>query len=399
MPLKTIFFTGAPLPGEVRDDLVRDSQDGGSKPLISFSRSIKQFCRLKEAGTAEDFGQGTPSSRAAPGAAWHSLHLEGEHLRTGYSQGLGYQEGYQGNAAYYAAEDPTFLSTQGETSFRSSDARSTQAALEDTKIQFYEHSLALHDDPPTSQIDPAGSENATLEGEESGFSTSFGTTSLRPTQDESLLSEAEKRPVPIAGQITNLDRLPSEAYLKSISPQTMSITIVCGIISVSPPRSITTRHGSTVEIIEMLVGDDHKSGFGINFWLPSPRQKSALRDALQDLRPQDIILVRNIALSSFKGKVYGQSLRKEMTKVDLLYRTRIDRTDRAGCYSIRDLSANDDSQMHPQVLKTTRVRDWVLRFVGSGPAVGRREGETMRGVKRTRQVAGLGVGEMPPDTQ
>ena len=151
----------------------------------------------------------------------------------------------------------------------------------------------------------------------------------------------------------------------------------------------------------MLVGDEHKSGFGINFWLPSPKQKSALREALSDLRPQDLILVRNMALSSFKGKVYGQSLRKEMTKVDLLYRTRIDRTDRAGCYSLKDFGS-EESDMHPNVAKTKRVREWVLRFVGSGPAVVRRGGAGgnaagKRGVKRGREVAGLE--EMPPDTQ
>lgn len=404
MPPKTILFTGAPLASEVRldvDDLVRAGQGGASEKLLtSFSSSIHQFCGLKS--NAASVGTSTSSSTAAPEtaavAAWHSLPLEGEHLRTGYSQGQAWGA-YQGNAAYYAVEDPTFLSTQGETSFRSSASRSTQAALEDVTSQFYEHSLALHDDLPTSQIAPAGTEDESLEGE-SGFSMSFGTTSLGPTQDESLASIAEKRSVPDAGQITNLDRLPNEAYLKSISPQTMSITIICGIISISPPRSLTTRHGSTVEIVEMLVGDDHKSGFGINFWLPSPRQKSALREALSDIRPQDIILVRNMALSSFRGKVYGQSLRREMTKVDLLYRNRINRTDRAGCYSIKDLSANEHSQMHPQVLKTKRVREWVLRFVGGGPAVVRSATAGMkRGVNRTREMAKVDVGEMPPDTQ
>ena len=398
MPPKTLFFAGAPLPSEVRDEVADFNRDGpggvSEKLLTSFSHSIKQFCGLKEVGTAEALvDHGKPSLTAAPSAAaWHSLPLEGEHLWVDYSQGLGWQEAYQRNAALNAAEDPTFLSTQGETCFRSSNARSTQAALEDVTSQFY-------DNFPTSQIARPETEDESLE-EETGFSASFGTTSAGPMQDESLMSEAEKRPVPIAGQITNLDRLPNEAYLKSISPQTMSITIICGIISISPPRSLTTRHGSTVEIVEMLVGDDKKSGFGINFWLPSPRQKSALREALSDIRPQDIIQVRNMALSSFKGKVYGQSLRREMTKVDLLYRNRIDRTDRAGYYSIKDLSASEYSQLNPQVLKTKRVKEWVLRFVGSGPAVARSAtAGVKRGVKRTREVAGLGLGEMPPDTQ
>lgn len=398
MSPKTIFFAGAPLPWDLPSD---------SAVLTSFPSSIRRFAGLESAGVADvvDHHGALPQSTSAP-APWHSLTLNGEHLATGYSQVRGWQEEYQGNAAYYAAEDPTFLGTaytSQDDTCRSSGGQVSQLpaqqALEDVTYQFYEHSLALHDDLPTSQIAPVASGDAFVDVSKSNGTSFEGTTSFRSTlEQDSVLSTTTKKPIPSARQITNLDRLPNENYLKSISPQTMSINVICGIISISPPRSITTRHGSTVEIVEMLVGDDHKSGFAINFWLPSPKTKSALREALQDLRPQDIILVKNMALSSFKGKVYGQSLRKEMTKVDLLYRNRIDRTDRAGCYSIEDLSGSEDSQMHPQVLKTKKVKDWVLHFVGGAPKMVRTATRKGKGKgKRTAEVAGMG--EMPPDTQ
>lgn len=398
MPPKTIFFTGAPLPSDLQPDAVSD------KLLTSFSSSIARFAGLQGQALAA-LPPSAATQTAAP-APWHSLTLKGEHLATRFSQIREWQEEYRGNAAYFATEDPTFLGSQSETSFyRSSWERgsqwSAQELLEDGASQFYEHSLALHNDLPSSQIAPAPSGDKSAD--ESCYSTSFNTTQFTSTLDQdSIIGTTSKNPIPNAGQITNLDRLPNENYLKSISPQTMSVSIVCGIISISPPRTINTRHGSTVEIVEMLVGDDHKSGFGINFWLPSIKAPSALRTALTDLRPQDIILVRNMALSSFKGKVYGQSLRKEMTKVDLLLRNRIDRTDRAGCYSRKDF-VGEEAEMHPQVLKTKRVRDWVLRFVGGGTraAVVRDgcNGMGKKGLKRRAEVAGIGIGDMPPDTQ
>ena len=86
-----------------------------------------------------------------------------------------------------------------------------------------------------------------------------------------------------------------------------------------------------MELIEVLAGDEIKSGFTVNFWLSSPQSADGdTRSVLSGLRPQDVVLMRNVALSSFRGMVYGQSLRKEMTKVHLLYRDRIDRTDVGG---------------------------------------------------------------------
>jgi len=88
--------------------------------------------------------------------------------------------------------------------------------------------------------------------------------------------------------------------------------------------------------------------------------------------------MRNVALNSFKGKVYGQSLRKEVTKVWLLYRNRVDREDEGGCYRGRDLDGGEgegegertgERVVEKQLLKTRRVREWVLRSLGTSGGV------------------------------
>jgi hypothetical protein len=165
----------------------------------------------------------------------------------------------------------------------------------------------------------------------------------------------------------------------------MTVNLIVGMISVSEARSIKTRRGVDVELLEVIVGDEAKTGFGINFWLPSSQAAEGdLRSAVQGLRPQDVVLMRNVALSSFRGKVYGQSLRKGMTKVHLLYRSRIDRTDVAGCYSAAQLNSEDPADR--QLEKTRRVREWVLRFIGGGA------------VQRNGKRKALHE-TLPPDTQ
>jgi hypothetical protein len=186
------------------------------------------------------------------------------------------------------------------------------------------------------------------------------------------LNVLETRPaIPVGGHILDLRDIPNAKFLDSIQPQTMTVNLIVGIISVAPPRAIKTRRGAEVELVELLVGDETKSGFGINFWL-SPLSKESndgravddMRNVLLSLRPQDIVLLRNVAMSSFRGKVYGQSLRKEMTKVQLLYRNRIDKTDIGGYYTVTDFDIGRN--MHPQLAKTMEVRDWVSRFVAPG---------------------------------
>ncbi|KAK8034539.1 hypothetical protein PG993_009534 [Apiospora rasikravindrae] len=164
----------------------------------------------------------------------------------------------------------------------------------------------------------------------------------------------------------------------------MSVNLIVGIISIAEPRTVTTKWGSSKTLIELLVGDETKAGFSVTFWLTAAGDAANETDAiLRALRRRDIVLFRNVALSEFKTKVHGHSLRKGLTKIQLLYRQRLDEEDRGGFYSLRDLSSK--SATHPQLLKTARVRQWVFDFVAQPVYAG--EGNNQ----------GLRRWEMPPD--
>lgn len=86
--------------------------------------------------------------------------------------------------------------------------------------------------------------------------------------------------------------------------------------------------------------------------------------------------MQNVALHVFRGKVYGQSLRKGLTRTTVLYRRRMAGDgDEGGYYRRKDLESQASGAAHPQLAKTRRVWDWVLRFVGGEE---RTEGEGKR---------------------
>ena len=91
-----------------------------------------------------------------------------------------------------------------------------------------------------------------------------------------------------------------------------------------------------------------------------------LRVMMEGLRVRDVVLVRNVALAAFRGRVYGQSLRRGVTRVDLVWR-----------------GGGVERRGWEGVEKVRRVREWVLGFVGGGGDGGGRE----RGV------------QLPADTQ
>lgn len=192
-----------------------------------------------------------------------------------------------------------------------------------------------------------------------------------PTYSEIGSQEQVVRSKVAASYLSDLRDIPNAAYLRSIIPQTMSVNLVVGIISISQPRTIITRRGGrSVDLVEMLVGDSTRSGFGINIWLPcfqrnnQPVQgEQTLASQVLGLRPQDVVLARTIALSSFNGRVYGSSLRRNMTSLDLLYRNVADADDGRGTYRAQDLEV--ESIADPQVFKVKKVKDWVMQFVGN----------------------------------
>ncbi|KAI9838280.1 MAG: hypothetical protein M1819_005548 [Sarea resinae] len=272
------------------------------------------------------------------------------------------------NASFFTATNHSYDSTDREASSLFVSSAETD---EELLSQFYEQSFALHKNVPSSQL--PGPEVFTLQSINSSVdgTSSFTTTTSESSSNrvESSIKKATRiSEAPSGGHLSDIEDIPNAAYLHSITPQTMTVNLIVGIISIAPGRIITTRrNGQEMEIVELLVTDETKAGFGINFWLrPDESQGSAVqqdssRRRLESLRPQDIILIRNVALSAFRGKVFGQSLRKNVTKLDLLYRNVVDADDEPGAYRPNDLQGE---MLHPQIQKVKLVRDWVMRFVG-----------------------------------
>jgi hypothetical protein len=373
MPPNLVFFTGSPSAGSLKWD--------GDNLLDIFIEPIARFAGLNgatsEASTILDSFNDRP--------AWRSIPLVRQQLPTELPQDPDRYQVYEGDwehnihgASFFTTSQIESIVSQLSQEAGSQNSPSSFRSTEQVLSQFYEESYARHEDVQSSQIAPASDSEASFTSDEFSY--------------ESVSFESLPRPrnnVPVAGHLSNLKDMPNAKYLDSIQPQTMTVNLIVGIISIPSPRSIKTRRGSNVELIEVLVGDDTKSGFSVNFWLPSSQPKDGdMRSILKSLRPQDVVLMRNVALSSFKNRVYGQSLRKEMTKVHLLYRNRVDRDDVGGCYSASDLISGEN--VHPQVEKTRKVKEWVMRFVGAGPLGGNKRGG--RAAEIAREV-------LPPDTQ
>ena len=324
----------------------------------------------------------TDPSSTTDNAVWRSIPLQNMPLHTGFSQRHELWDGYYGEPEFFGSAS---LLIQASNDVSSASPTSTSLPSQSILEQFYDHSLAIHDDIASSQL-PAGSFSTVL----SSFNTTEGVT----IDDSRVLSpdpSSRQACVPEVAHLSDLEDIPNAAYLQSISPQTMTVNLIVGIISIAEPRTIRTRWGSTKSLVELLVGDETKSGFTITFWLPGPDEPGAGSrvDAIRQLRRQDIVLLRNVALGAFMQKVHGHSLRKGLTKVDLLHRRKLSRDDVGGPYTVRQLSSK--KYAHPQLMKTRRVWQWAVDFVGSGGnSLGKRK-------MKTRSMKDWDV--PPPDTQ
>lgn len=187
-------------------------------------------------------------------------------------------------------------------------------------LHFLEHSFAQMNDTDSSQVAPAADDTTYLSV--NSFTTSISSTSL-PTTHDSLSTTASlfetTQQINLLGPVTDLRRIPPADHLLRIAPQTVTVNLICAVISVSPSRTVRLRkRNAEMDIIELLVGDETRAGFSISFWLaPTDSQQQTpddMRLALCQLRAGDVALVQNVALSAFKECVYGQSLNRKFAR-------------------------------------------------------------------------------------
>ena len=290
---------------------------------------------------------------------------------------------------------PTDLFLQPPNSDRDSSndsyasTQDSEKAASQALSAFYEHSFSIHEAVPSrdlTEISEVTPGTPTYESNEEMFPlTSSSSNGIIRVPSRRRLSQ-----VPRPKHLSNLEDIPSARQLESIQPSTMTVNLIVGVLSISDVKTVTTgaRYGRPreAELVEILTGDETKTGFSITMWLPPEMRvnwkdgvnpapegsRSVLRRDVKIIRPQDIILLQNVALSSYKGKVHGQSLRKDVTKVILLFRKRVNEVDVEGVYTVGALRQATDSDQ--QLLKVKRVRNWMMEFVGESKAAGSRRG-------------------------
>lgn len=332
---RVILFAGAPAPISVTT---------ASCTLDSFDETFQRFF-----GCLDSQWQKRQHTDPAPGAetasqppthaVWRSVPLNRRPLHTGLSQNHSFlNDSFQGNRDFFTTADATSVD---ET--QSFDGVEDGAAI---LAQFCEESLAAHTLMPSSQMGSFNMNNT------EDTTTSFMTND---TDDISLQDPTNPLPPPVPLHLSDLEDVPSASRILALSPQTVTLNLIVAVISIAQPRTVTTRWGTTLSLVEVLVGDETKSGFGVTFWLSSDQ---ATTGQMSKLRRQDVVLMENVALHVFRGKVYGQSLRKNLTRVSLLWRS-----EGGGYYQNRHL-AKRAAAKHPQQEKTRLVKDWVLHFVG-----------------------------------
>ncbi|KAL7784967.1 hypothetical protein V8C37DRAFT_394869 [Trichoderma ceciliae] len=346
---RVILFVGAPSPVSVNaQSCTLNYFDEPFQTL--FGRLDCKYQQQQQQQQQIDPGEGVAiASQQSPHVVWRSVPLNRQPLHTGLSQNHGILDGsFRAHRDFFTTADA--LSGDDTRSF---DGGGDAGAL---LTQFCEESLAAHNLMPSSQMGSFSMDTT------EDTTTSFMTTS---TNDVSLQDPTRPLPSPVPSHLSDLEDVPSAARILALSPQTVTLNLIVAVISIAQPRTVTTRWGTTLSLVEVLVGDETKSGFAVTFWLSSDQ---ATTGQVSKLRRQDVVLMRNVALHVFRGKVYGQSLRKNLTRVDLLWRS-----GGGGYYQNRDL-ARRAAARHPQQEKTRVVKDWVLHFVGRdlGPTTRKR---------------------------
>ena len=294
---------------------------------------------------------------------------------------------------------------QGQTR-RDSDASTVDATF-----------LSAASSPPATQIGDI-TFNSTFPGSTAQSTASLTTTSTGSSTSTALPNrpiDTPRRPprAPLASlkapHLLSLSQLPNASHLHAIQPQTMTVDLIIGILSLSPLRTVTVRRtGRLVGVLEMLVGDETSAGFGVTFWVDVAQVESQglaqggeaveardeLKESLQGLRKGDVVLLRNVALSDFQKVVRGNSLGRmrrggggrggNATSVRLLWRAgwmRIgtkqvaESQDLEAVYESEELESDDDSNGVVSIRgddkavkdKTARIREWTRQFV---PAAG-----------------------------
>jgi hypothetical protein len=334
---------------------------------------------------------------------WRSLGTKDARLRTGWSQPYLPQSGMRLDqtdvsiALPHVQDASTLLEadTTWQETTMSFDAPATAAD------DFLQHSLIFHDTLLSSQVAQDMVTDQTISSS-SFLTTSFGTTTSELSSPSRADGQTLILQVPSKMTIAPLGSLPSAQHLHSIYPQTPTPNTICVLMAPIERREVLVRRGGfKMDLYELTVGDDTRAGFKVTFWLRPPRQlindqshvQRSLLETLDSIKTGDILLLRNIALTSFRDTVYGQSLNPAIARA----RTTIDVLMKG-----TGLSVGQVDGLSPTVVETfMRVKKWARGHVATNEGGSRtRTGvSARRDGPETRVIASSMPDEyLPPDT-
>lgn len=404
---KVIFLTGAP----ESETLTWDERT----LLQTFQSPIRRFL-----GEHEPRDNNTRSSAPAASLAipkWRLLSCTSSHpITDSGAPGPGTPPGTPFYQTQFLAFDDNDTSTQrgstGHLSFLRHSLVLLTARETSLVVSFSSTTTSTSTSSPDSNVDFSANANprnrlcSTLE-----FPQEEGDL-LHSTPKPLHQHQQQHQPPAIAEvtcPITDLAQIPSASHVLRIHPQTMTINLIATIIKIEPTRTVDIRKWDTQKsLIEVLVGDETRSNFSITFWLPASNSQNQptsrppdllrssrttataneaenLHNQLRELGAGDVVLMQNVALSVYRGAVYGQSLsrsfaRRSCTRVGVL-----GNEEGAACWG----AAGG---------KVQRVREWSEVFVGRGRARDRGGGGSAVGNGGIGDADGeLGVEELPGD--
>jgi hypothetical protein len=343
-----------------------------------------------------------PSTEEEHVVKWRDIGLNNAGLKTGWSQPYLPGTGLQGVRDNYSFAIPDIEESSALPQYDTTNFDTTLTLNEDQPAanDYLQHSLVFYDTLVSSQVVRDVAEDDTVDSS-SFLTTSFGTTasgsSLSPMDSHVLVLQ-----VPSAMTVTPLNSLPSAQHLRSIYPQTPTPNLLCALMTTPERREVFVRKGGyRMNLWEITVGDDTRSNFKVAFWLrphgesnnQQNHAQTQLLHTLERLQVGNILLLRNIALTSFRDIVYGQSLNTAITRA----RTSVDVLMKSSGMSVAQVGG-----LPASVVETfTKVKRWTTSHVaGEMKHVGKRKvGPSMPGKVAKRPFLSSAQDEdLPPDT-
>ncbi|CAI6317026.1 unnamed protein product [Periconia digitata] len=278
---------------------------------------------LDEKTAAKQFARQFGTTESLSDVKWRRLGPKEEQLHTGWSQ------------PYLPASTTqnfsfTLPHIEGVTQLPLDDTSYTNTDLDHPSRldDFVEQSLAFHDALLSSQVVADAGADRTVSSSSFLDNTSF-LESMNPTASDHLEDTHDQRPVlhiPSTLTLTTLASLPTASYLRSIFPQTPTVNMMCVVTRSPESKQVVAKKGNyKMTLQEVIVADETMSDFKITFWnrpYSKDPSQTALVSTLAQLKVGHVLLLRNIALTSFRESVYGQSLHPSIvharTTVDIL---------------------------------------------------------------------------------